>query len=167
VDLPKDDELLTEPNSLQELFHVALSRVLKIYSSTDKAYCEPFHRLSNMGESICQRSTFISSFRTINASREVLFRSQVVRNAPIAIRRVTPGARKPAWRKLGGRFHLDNGVGGCRFHQSRGGEVRSPAASARTASRLAVEAPSFTKISIAAPGVDPRFLNPCGVPPLM
>ncbi len=41
-----------------------------------------------------------------------------------------------------------------------GGAVCSPASSAPSACRLAAEAPFITKISIALPGVEPRFLKP-------
>jgi hypothetical protein len=39
------------------------------------------------------------------------------------------------------------------------GAVCSPATSAPSASRLAAEAPFITKISMALPGVEPRFLK--------
>ena len=51
---------------------------------------------------------------------------------------------------------------GCRAISNHGcgGAVCSPANSAPSASRLAAEAPFVTKISIALPGVEPRFLKP-------
>ena len=48
----------------------------------------------------------------------------------------------------------------CNPNHGCGGAVCSPATSAPSACRLAAEAPFITKISIALPGVEPRFLKP-------